>query len=82
MDIGGKFSGTYSGSMNMMGNLGGALGPILVGHLLVWSHQNWGLIFNISAAGYFVAGLCWLFIDPVTPLDRPKGEPEPAAAKA
>ncbi|HVE42365.1 MAG TPA: MFS transporter [Planctomycetota bacterium] len=82
MDIGGKFSGTYSGSMNMMGNLGGALGPILIGHLLVWSNQNWGLIFNISAGAYFVAAVCWLLIDPVTPLDRSKDEPAPASAPA
>jgi len=75
MDIGGKFSGTYSGSMNMMGNLGGALGPILVGHLLVWTRQNWGVIFNISAGAYFLAALCWLFIDPVTSLDR-RGSPD------
>jgi ACS family glucarate transporter-like MFS transporter len=77
MDIGGKFSGTYSGSMNMMGNLGGALGPILVGHLLVWTNQNWAVIFNISAGAYFLAALCWLFIDPVTSLDR---EEKPLAA--
>ncbi|HEV3026254.1 MAG TPA: MFS transporter, partial [Planctomycetota bacterium] len=54
-------------------NLGGALGPILVGHLLVWTHQDWGVIFNISAGAYFLAALCWLFIDPVTCLDRRKG---------
>jgi MFS family permease len=70
MDIGGKFSGTYSGSMNMMGNLGGAVGPVFVGYLLTWTHQNWAMIFNISAGAYFIAAICWLFIDPVTPLDR------------
>ena len=88
MDIGGKFSGTYSGSMNMMGNLGGALGPILVGHLLKWTHQDWGVIFYLSAGAYLLAGLCWLFIDPVTPLDReaagdaPGASPATAAAQA
>lgn len=80
MDVGGKFSGTYSGAMNMMGNLGGALGPVVVGHLLVSTHQNWAVIFNISAAVYFLGGLCWLFIDPVTPLVPAEGEATPERA--
>jgi len=78
MDVGGKFSGTYSGAMNMMGNLGGALGPVLVGYLLVSTHQDWAIVFNLSAAVYFLGGLCWLFIDPVTPLlpeISPRGRP-------
>lgn len=79
MDVGGKFAGTFSGSMNMMGNLGGALGNIVVGYL------SWKMAFDISAGIYFLAGLCWLFIDPVTPLDRDAGteratESQPAAA--
>ena len=67
-DVGGRFSGTYSGSMNMMGNLGGAMGPIVVGYLLTASGQNWSLIYNLSAGALMLAAVCWLFIDPVTPL--------------
>jgi len=77
MDVGGKFSGTYSGSMNMMGNLGGATGPILVGYLLKTTGQDWGLIYNISAGALLLGAVCWLFIDPVTPL-APADEPAPA----
>ena len=73
MDVGGKFSGTYSGSMNMMGNLGGATGPLVVGYLLKATHQNWAMVFNLSAGAFFLGALCWLFIDPVTPL-APAGE--------
>jgi MFS family permease len=80
MDVGGKFSGTYSGAMNMMGNLGGALGPVLVGYLLASTHQDWAVIFNLSAAVYFLGGLCWLFIDPVTPLLPAEGQAVEAAA--
>jgi hypothetical protein len=32
MDVGGRYAGTVSGSMNMMGNLGGVFGPIVIGH--------------------------------------------------
>jgi predicted MFS family arabinose efflux permease len=30
MDVGGRHAGSLSGSMNMMGNLGGAVGPVVV----------------------------------------------------
>jgi ACS family glucarate transporter-like MFS transporter len=73
MDVGGKFSGTFAGSMNMMGNLGGAVGPVVAGYIS-WNHG-----FIVSAGVYFVGALCWLFIDPVTPLDR---EPEAAVSPA
>jgi ACS family glucarate transporter-like MFS transporter len=69
MDVGGKFSGTFSGSMNMMGNLGGAVSPLAVNWLS--GHAGWPFVFDVSAGGYFLAALCWLFIDPVTPLDLP-----------
>ncbi len=68
MDVGGKFAGTYSGAMNMMGNLGGALAPAAIGHILKMTNRNWELAFDLSAGAYLVAALCWLFIDPVTPL--------------
>jgi ACS family glucarate transporter-like MFS transporter len=72
IDVGGKFSGTYSGSMNMMGNLGGAAATAVIGHLLDLTHKNWNVVFYL-AAGVFVAGaLCWFFIDPVTPMDDPE----------
>jgi nitrate/nitrite transporter NarK len=77
MDIGGKFAGTYSGAMNMMGNLGGALAPTAIGHILKITNRNWAVAFDISAGAYFLAALCWLFIDPVTPLAAAKTTPPP-----
>jgi len=64
MDVGGKFSGTFAGSMNMMGNLGGAVGPVVAGYM---SYKTGFVVF---AGVYLVGALAWLFIDPVTPLDR------------
>jgi len=69
MDIGGRYSGTVSGTMNMVGNIGGALSPLAVGYILAWT-QNWSLTFYVSAAIYLVGGLCWLFIDAHTPLEK------------
>ncbi len=69
MDIGGRFAGTVSGSMNMMGNFGGMAGPIVVGYVLDLTNRDWQLAFAISTGIYFLGAICWLFIDPVTPLD-------------
>jgi MFS family permease len=71
MEVGGKFTGSLSGSMNMMGNIGGALAPMLVPVVLDWAHGDWNVNFYIFAAVYVVAALCWLWIDPVTPLESP-----------
>jgi len=70
MDVGGKYAGTVSGSMNMLGNFGGMAGPIVVGYVLAWTHRDWQLAFAISAIIYFLGAICWLFIDPVTPLEK------------
>ena len=78
MDIGGRFAGTFSGSMNMMGNLGGFVAPIATGYILDLT-GSWNLAFSISSAVYLAGAVCWLLLDPVTPLDR---EPEPEATAA
>jgi len=70
MDVGGNYAGTVSGSMNMLGNFGGMAGPIVVGYVLDWTHRDWQLAFAISAVIYFLGAICWLFIDPVTPLEK------------
>ena len=71
MDIGGRFSGTVSGTMNMIGNIGGALSPLAIGYILTWTSNNWSLTFYVSAAIYLLGALCWLFIDAHTPLEEP-----------
>ena len=71
MDVGGKYAGTLSGAMNMMGNVGGAISPAAIGYILTRSNNNWDLAFYISAAIYFMGVFCWLFLDPVTPLTQP-----------
>jgi MFS family permease len=77
MDVGGRFAGTVSGSMNMLGNFGGMAGPIVVGYVLDWVHGDWKLIFAICSVIYFLGAICWLFIDPVKPLESEN----PAAEK-
>jgi sugar phosphate permease len=63
MDTGGKYSGSVSGMMNMAGNIGGAISPIVFGFLA--QYGNWQAPF-IVAAGLLVAGSAvWAFwLDP------------------
>jgi MFS transporter, ACS family, glucarate transporter len=79
MDVGGRLAGSVSGSMNMMGNLGGAVGPVVVGYILNSTKtsadaaptlQGWTTAFLVAAAIYGVGAIAWLFIDPVTPLEE------------
>jgi MFS family permease len=70
MDVGGKHAGSLSGMMNMAGNIGGAISPMAIGYILSWSSNNWNLTFYVSAAIYLCGIICWMFLDPVTPLER------------
>jgi MFS family permease len=74
MDIGGQYAGTVSGAMNFWGNVGGGLGPLMIGYMLSWTNNNWNFTFYVSAAIYFIGSVFWLLLDPVTPLERPAGK--------
>jgi ACS family glucarate transporter-like MFS transporter len=71
MDVGGRYAGTLSGSMNMMGNFAGGISPVATGYILQLTHHNWSITFYVSAAIYFMGTFCWMLLDPVTPLDQP-----------
>ncbi len=78
MDIGGEFSGTVSGMMNMGGQIVGALSPTVFG-ILVY-RGNWVAPFIVSACLVFVGAAIWAFwIDPdVSVIDRDPGAIGPA----
>lgn len=82
MDLGGPAVGTLSAAMNMMGHLGGAVAPTVIGYLLAASNHNWTLAFYASAAVYACGALCWLILDPVTPLDCTPKQPPASVATA
>jgi MFS transporter, ACS family, glucarate transporter len=69
MDVGGKYVGTLSGTMNMMGNIGGFLSPIVTGYI-VQGTGHWDLAFYVTAAAYLLGVFFWLAMDPVTPLEE------------
>ncbi len=68
MDIGGKYAGTVSGSMNMMGNLAGFVAPWVAGRIVDAGLGFTPFLYSM-ALSYFLGGLCWPFIDPTKPLD-------------
>jgi MFS transporter, ACS family, glucarate transporter len=70
MDVGGRYAGTLSGSMNMAGNIAGGVAPVVLGYILQSTGHNWLITFWVSAAIYILGGLCWIWIDPVTPLEE------------
>jgi len=60
MDTGGKYSGTVSGMMNMAGNIGGAISPIVFGVLV--QIGNWQAPFIVAAALLVVGAAVWAFL--------------------
>jgi sugar phosphate permease len=63
MDTGGKYSGTVSGTMNMAGNFGGFLSPIVFGFLA--QYGSWQAPFIVAAALLVIGAGIWAFwLDP------------------
>jgi sugar phosphate permease len=63
MDVGGQFSGTVTGVMNMVGALGGASTAVVYGSL--FNRGYWVAPFLVSAGVMVLGALIWTFlIDP------------------
>jgi nitrate/nitrite transporter NarK len=62
VDVGGAYAGTATGFINMVGNLGNFLQPVVGAY--VFNRLGWPAMFGVYAGAYLVAGSMWLFIDP------------------
>lgn len=69
MDIGGKYAGTVSGSMNMMGNFAGFAAPMVGGYILQNYNKDYNMFLYLMAGVYLVGAAVWPMIDPLTPID-------------
>ena len=63
MDVGGRHTGALSGSMNMLGQVGGAIAPMAVPLVLAATGNNWSINMTLFAASYFLGAICWAFIN-------------------
>jgi ACS family glucarate transporter-like MFS transporter len=75
-DIGGRFSGSVSGFMNMGCQFGGAVTSFLTPYIA--QNFGWTASFLVAAALSVVASLSWLAVNP----DRPLVSPESATQSA
>jgi MFS family permease len=69
LDVGKTHAGVITGLMNMFGNLGGMIGPVVVG-VIVQRWASWTVPFYITAALYALGALLWLAIDPNRRVDE------------
>jgi nitrate/nitrite transporter NarK len=76
IDIAPDHAGVITGFMNTLGNIGGLIGPLVVG-LAVDRWHSWTFPFYITALVYTGGALAWLAIDPTTPIARRTRAPTP-----
>jgi len=63
IDMGGKHVATVFSLMNMSGNVGAALFPLVVPLLKDWS-GSWDSVLLLFVGIYFCGSLCWFFLQP------------------
>jgi ACS family glucarate transporter-like MFS transporter len=67
IDVAPDQAGVITGCMNTLGNLGGLLGPLVVG-IAVDRWHSWTFPFYVTALVYAAGALAWLAIDPTLPI--------------
>ena len=61
IDIGGRYPAVVFGTMNMMGNIGSAIFPLLIP---IWvSRSSWGTIPIFMGTLYGLGMICWFFLN-------------------
>ena len=63
LDVGAANAGVVTGFMNTFGNVGGLIGPMVVGFAVDRWH-SWTFPFYVTAVVYAAGALAWLAIDP------------------
>jgi MFS transporter, ACS family, glucarate transporter len=82
VEIGGPYCATVAASMNMLGNLGGFVAPVVGGVILAHTGGNWNLVIEVMAALAMISALCWLYLDPKSARREHENSGEPAAVSA
>jgi len=71
LDIAPDHAGVITGCMNTLGNLGGLVGPLVVG-FAVDRWRSWVFPFYVTAGVYAFGALAWLLVDPESRATAPK----------
>ncbi len=74
IDLGGKFVAPTFSYVNMAGNLGAALFPVVAPEVLAWTDQSWDAVLYFSAGLNLLAAVCWIFFSNTAVIES---EPEP-----
>jgi len=67
VEIGGAYTATVSAAMNMLGNLGGFVAPVVGGMILQRTGPKsggWNLLIDTMVGAAAVSAACWLYLDP------------------
>jgi len=67
VEIGGAYTATVAATMNMLGNLGGFVAPVVGGIVLQRAGKGvdgWNLLLYSMAAASAISAVCWLYLDP------------------
>ena len=75
LDVGKDYAGVVTGLMNTFGNLGGVIGPLVMGYA-VERWQSWTVPFYIAAAVYVAGAVAWLAVDPEARIAAPHEGPD------
>ena len=62
VDIGGAYAGTATGFINMVGNMGNFLQPVI--GAWVFNRYGWPALFTAYTGAYLAAAMMWMVIDP------------------
>jgi len=83
MDVGKKYAGAVSGSMNMAGQIGSFLSSVLFGYMVEWFGGDYNKALIPLASMLLVSAYLFTRIDPtrqLVPEKAPKPQPELAPA--
>jgi MFS transporter, ACS family, glucarate transporter len=69
LDIGGRRAGAVSAAMNTSGQVGSILSPILVAEV-VRRFSQWSAPLYVTGVLFLFGALCWLWVDPTTPVSE------------
>jgi ACS family glucarate transporter-like MFS transporter len=68
IDIAPDHAGVITGCMNTLGNIGGLIGPMVVG-IAVDRWHSWTFPFYVTSLIYASGAIAWLVIDPTKPIE-------------